>query len=85
MFWAPYNSSEMKTINAWFEKPKSVNNQQKVIMKNIVENLKALVKNLIFDRTIVKQIQASRVNKHKLNLYLQQGKISLNEYLFLNK
>jgi hypothetical protein len=84
MFWGPYRSSELKTINAWFEQPKP-STKNMLDMKNTFKTVGTFFKNLFFDRTIVKKLRAQRLNKNMLSKYLQEGKISMNEYLYLSR
>ncbi len=78
MYWTPLRPSDVITITNWFEK------QQNFNLINIIK-MKAFFKNLFFDKSIVKSAQAQHLGKNRLQNYLQQGKISLQEYLYLSR
>ena len=47
--------------------------------------MKAILKNLAFDKELVKQIKEQNVNAEILYIQLISGKITLKEYMALNK
>ena len=47
--------------------------------------MKAILKNLAFDKELVKQIKEQNVNAEFLYIQLISGKITLKEYMALNK
>jgi hypothetical protein len=84
MFWGPYRSAELKTINAWFAQHKP-STKNILNMKNTFKAVIAFFKNLFFDRTIIKKLRTQGLNKNMLSKYLQEGKISMSEYLYLSR
>jgi hypothetical protein len=47
--------------------------------------MKAILKNLAFDKELVKQIKKSNLTSELLYVQLISGKITLQEYMALNK
>ncbi|HWK06966.1 MAG TPA: hypothetical protein VNS58_25200 [Puia sp.] len=47
--------------------------------------MKAILKNLAFDKELVRQIKEQNVTSEVLYIQLMSGKITLKEYMVLNK
>lgn len=85
MFWAPYSSNELKTIEEWFEKSASNKNERRTQIKHTLHAFAGFFKSLFFDKALLKNHHSASMNKNMLNKYLQEGKLSLREYLHLSR
>ncbi|MCU7547589.1 hypothetical protein OCK74_00620 [Chitinophagaceae bacterium LB-8] len=50
-------------------------------MKTTMNNMKTMIKDLFFDRKLVRSIKKANVNKGHLYNQLMSGRITLKEYL----
>lgn len=78
MYWTPLNPNDVAMIANWFEQKQNVN------LPNI-KKMKSFLKSLFFDKSIVKTAQEQHISKNRLKNFLEQGKISMQEYLYLSR
>jgi hypothetical protein len=78
MYWIPYRAEDLSVTAKWFSE------QQNFKLFNI-SKMKAFLKNLFFDKNNVQNLKSQRINKNLLKNYVQDGRISLKEYLYLSR
>ena len=78
MYLTPLRPADVELIATWFEQ------KQNFKLPNI-SKMKSFLKSLFFDKSVVKSAQSQHVSKNKLKNYLEQGRISMREYLYLSR